>query len=379
MIYLDNAATSWPKPEAVYKTQDETSRRAAANPGRASHRMAVALEQAILDARHHIARFFNAEGPARIVFTLNATDALNIALKGVLRPGDHVVSSSLEHNSVNRPLGGLERDGVIAWTRVPAGADGIVDPDAVRKALTPKTRLVAMIHGSNVTGMLQPIADMAKIAHAAGALLLADASQTAGAVPIDVQAEGIDMLACPGHKALYGPQGTGLLYVRRGVDIHAFREGGTGTKSEEAHHPEEMPEHLEGGTPNAVGIVTLGAGVKYIKQLGLAKVRAHETALLQRLLDGLRPIPKVRVFGPPGLEKRLALVSFVVEGYDPQEVGAILDESFGISCRTGLHCAPGCHQSLGTFPSGTVRFSMGMFNTPEDIDAAVKAVREITE
>jgi cysteine desulfurase family protein len=378
MIYLDNAATSWPKPESVYRTQDEFARKAAANPGRASHRMAVALEQAILDARHHVARLFNAEGPARIVFTLNATDALNIAIKGVLRPGDHVITTGMEHNSVNRPLDGLERAGAIACARVPCGADGVVDPAEFRKALTPKTRLIVLLHGSNVTGMIQPVAEVARIAHEAGALLLADASQTAGAVPIDVQAEGIDLLACPGHKALYGPQGTGVLYVRRGVEVRAWREGGTGTKSEEPHHPEEMPEHLEGGTPNAVGIVALGAGVKYIKQQGQAKIRAHEQALLQRLLDGLQGLSKVRVFGAGPADRRLAVVSFVVDGFDPQEVGAVLDESFDISCRTGLHCAPGCHKLLGTFPAGTVRFSLGAFNTPEEVDRAVKALGEMT-
>ena len=377
MIYLDNAATTFPKPESVYRALDEFARQGAANPGRSGHRMAVAAEAKIAEARARIARLLNAESPDRIVLTLNATDALNIAIKGLLRPGDHVVTSVLEHNSINRPLSALEQAGAISVTRIGAEADGSLSVDAVREALTPATRLIALTHGSNVLGVVNDAAALGAAAMGHGAILLLDASQTAGVVPIDVQAAQVDLVAFPGHKGCFGPMGTGALYVKPGRVLRAFREGGTGFGAESELQPETMPFHLEGGTPNAHGLAGLAAGLEFLEREGVEKIGAHERDLALRFAEETRRIPGVTVWSAKSPGKQIGPVSLSVRGRDPASVGAALDERHGIACRPGLHCAPGTHRHLGTFPGGTVRFSFGYFNTAADVEAAAAALREI--
>ncbi|HEY3227555.1 MAG TPA: aminotransferase class V-fold PLP-dependent enzyme [Planctomycetota bacterium] len=377
MIYLDNAATTWPKPESVYRALDEFARNAAANPGRSGHRMAVAAEAKVGEARARVAKLLNAESPDRIILTLNATDALNIAIKGILRPGDHVVTSVLEHNSINRPLAALEQAGAISVTRLPAEADGSLSVDALREALTPATRLVAVTHGSNVLGVVNDAAALGDAAMRHGAVLLLDASQTAGVVPIDVRAQQLDLVAFPGHKGCLGPMGTGALYVRAGISLRPFREGGTGFGAESELQPEAMPFRLEGGTPNAHGLAGLAAGLEFLEREGVAKIGAHERDLALKFAEEARRIPGITVWSGRSPAKQIGPVSLSVQGREPGEVGAALDERYGIACRPGLHCAPGTHRFLGTFPKGTVRFSFGYFNTAADVAAAAGALREI--
>src|SRR3954468_16367270 len=275
MIYLDNAATSFHKPESVYQALDRFARSDLANPGRAGHKMALAAERALDDCRHLLNQLFHGKEPERFVFALNATDALNMAFKGVLADGDHVITTDLEHNSVSRPLRALELAGRITLTRVPADGGGTVDPDAVRRAVTPRTRLVALGHASNVLGTVQPVAEVGRIAREHDLRLLVDAAQTAGVLPIDVQAMHIDLLAFPGHKSLLGPTGTGALYVGPRVDVRAWREGGTGGDSSSETQPTQFPYFLEGGTPNVLGVAGLAAGVRYVTEQGIGRIHAH--------------------------------------------------------------------------------------------------------
>src|SRR5437868_5254282 len=297
MIYLDNAATSFPKPEEVYRAMDHFARHDLANPGRAGHKMALAAERALDDGRHRLNQFFHGEGPERFIFTLNGTDALNMAFKGVLTDGDHVITTDLEHNSVSRPLRQLELDGRVGVTRVPADGGGTIDPDAVRRAVTPRTRLIAVTHASNVLGTVQPVAAIGRLARERDLLFLVDAAQTAGVLPIDVQALAIDLLAFPGHKSLLGPTGTGALYVGPRARLRAWREGGTGGDSSSETQPGEFPYFLEGGTPNVLGIAGLMAGVKYVQEKGLEAIRRHEVALIECLSHRLDEIPGCRIFG----------------------------------------------------------------------------------
>src|SRR5438046_1186987 len=283
MIYLDNAATSFPKPEAVYRTLDYFARHDLANPGRAGHKMALTAERALDDCRHLLNQFFHGEGPERFIFTLNCTDALNMAFKGVLKEGDHVITTDLEHNSVSRPLRAMELAGKISLTRIAADKGGTVDPDLIKKAITPKTRLIAQTHGSNVLGTVQPIQAIGEITRKSEILFLVDAAQTAGVIPIDIQAMSIDLLAFPGHKSLFGPTGTGALYVGPGAIVGASREGGTGGDSSSETQPRDYPYFLEGGTPNVLGVAGLAAGIKYVTEQGLAKIHQHEGDLIERL------------------------------------------------------------------------------------------------
>jgi cysteine desulfurase / selenocysteine lyase len=383
MIYLDNAATSFPKPEAVYQALDDFARTKLANPGRSSHRMAKDAERVIDDARLALNRFFNGEGHRQWVFTLNCTDGLNMAIKGSLRPGDHAVTTDLEHNSISRPLRALEKAGVITLTRV-RSEHGYVDPQAIREALTPKTRLVAMTHASNVLGTVQPIEAIARLAREAGALFLVDAAQSAGVVPIDLKATPIDLLAFPGHKALFGPTGTGALYVRPGLTIRNWREGGTGGDSKSEVQPEEMPHALEGGTPNALGIAGLAAGIQWVAARGVETNRRHEVDLLQRVVDWVEAKGRAdgwRVAGRWDPDSHVGALSLVTPNLDelhPQNLADMLDTSFSIAVRPGLHCAPYIHRNLATFPDGTLRLSPGPFNTPEQIDIFLDALMEIT-
>lgn len=375
--YLDNAATSFPKPEAVYQAMDRFARSSLANPGRAGHKMALAAEHALDDGRHRLNRFFNGKGPDRFVFTLNCTDALNMAFKGVLQAGDHVITTDLEHNSISRPLRAMELANHITLTQVKADAGGTVEPDAIRRAITPKTRMIAVGHASNVIGTVQPIAEIGSVARERDVLFLVDCAQTAGVLPIDVQAMHIDLLAFPGHKGLMGPTGTGALYVSPRVKIKEWREGGTGGDSSSETQPKEFPYYLEGGTPNVLGVAGLSAGVQWVESEGQEKIRAHEVGLTERLWRQLEEVPGVTVYGHRDPNRRVGTLSFRSETLPAADLGGILDQAFDIAIRPGLHCAPYIHRSLGTFPEGTVRVSPGPFNTEADIDKLVGALREI--
>jgi cysteine desulfurase family protein len=379
-IYLDNAATSWPKPDTVYAAVQRAMRELGAPAGRSAYGEAAEVEQAILSARKEVASLIGCDDPRRIVFTLNGTDSLNLAIQGVLRPGDHVVTSVAEHNSVLRPLRALEDEGRVEVSRVPCGRDGCIDPAELRAAVRPSTRLIAITHASNVTGAIQPAAEVGKIAREHGCLFLLDAAQSVGDVPIDVAALGVDLLAAPGHKGLLGPLGTGVLYVRPGVEaqLRSLRQGGTGSRSENDRQPDFLPDKYESGNLNVPGILGLGAGVAYLRQQGIAAIRSHTMQLTERLLAELRAIERVKVYGLESAERRVGIVSVNVAGADPQEVAGILDSAYRIQARSGLHCAPRMHEALGTLVSGgTLRFSIGPFNTSEDIDATIAAVQEV--
>lgn len=377
MIYLDNAATSFPKPEAVYGELQGYLRHDGANPGRGGHQWAVRVEKTMDDTRSLLARFFGLDDHRRVIFTLNGTDSLNMAIKGVVRRGDHVVTSLLEHNSVSRPLRQLESDGSIRLTRLPFSREGFVDPEDFGRALTSRTRLVVLLHASNVLGTLQPIAEVGRICRRQGALFLVDAAQTAGIVPIDMQAMQIDLLAFPGHKALFGPPGIGVLMVGHRAEPLPWREGGTGFDSEAPLQPRSLPHLLEGGTPNTLGVAALRAGLRFVAAEGLDRIRDHEQRLLARLIESLSDHPGIRLYGSLDPDCRVGSVALNREGYTASEVGMILDNSFEIAVRPGLHCAPYLHRQLGTAPEGAVRISPGYFNTEDDIDRCLSALEQL--
>ncbi|MBM3129675.1 MAG: aminotransferase class V-fold PLP-dependent enzyme [Chloroflexi bacterium] len=379
MIYLDNAATSFPKPDTVVRAMSNFLERAGGNPGRSGHRLSIEAGRIVYDAREAVAELFRARDPLRVIFTLNATHALNLALRGVVRSGDRVVTTSMEHNAVMRPLRALERAGVRVIV-APCTRDGSLDLDAMYRAVEPGTRLVVVNHASNVVGTILPIAEIARLAHAAGALILVDAAQTAGVLPIDLAAMEIDLLAFTGHKGLYGPPGTGGLVFGENVDaaiIEPLWRGGTGSRSESEEQPDDLPDKFESGTPNGVGIAGLGAGARFVLERGVDAIRAHEVELTRMLIEGLQNISGVVVHGTRDAEKCTAVVSFTVEDRQVSEIGLWLDEEFGVLCRVGLHCAPAAHRTLGTFPRGTVRFAPGIFTTQDDIRVALDAVRRI--
>jgi cysteine desulfurase family protein len=380
MIYLDNAATSFPKPESVYVAMDRFARTSLANPGRAGHRMAVAAERMLDEVRHQLNQFFGGEAPERWILTMNCTDGLNLAIKGLINRGDHVVTTDLEHNSVSRPLRALEKAGVIALSRV-ASRDGYVDPADIQAAIRSETALVVMTHASNVLGTVQPIEKIAPIVRTSGALLLVDAAQSAGVVPIDLRSCPIDLIAFPGHKALYGPTGTGAIYVGPRTDgkIHAWREGGTGGDSSSETQPLVLPYHLEGGTPNVLGAAGLAAGIAWVTERGPDHLRGHEVALLQRVVDWVAGAQEWRVAGRWDPASHVGALSLIVpEGLSPQDMGSILDVSFEIAVRPGLHCAPYIHKALSTFPEGTLRVSPGPFTAESQIETLLQALTEIT-
>jgi cysteine desulfurase family protein len=377
MLYLDNAATSFPKPEVVYRELQDYLRRDGANPGRGGHQWAVRVEKTLDDTRSLLARFFGMDDYRRVIFTLNGTDSLNMAIKGVVRPGDHVVTSLLEHNSVSRPLKQLESDGIISLTQLPFSQEGFIDPDDFRRALTSRTRLVVLLHASNVLGTLQPVAEVGGICRRHEALFLVDAAQTAGILPIDMQDMQIDLLAFPGHKALFGPPGIGVLLVGQRVQPVPWREGGTGFDSEDPVQPRQLPYLLEGGTPNTLGVAALRAGLGFVTGEGLDRIRGHEQRLLTRLIESLRDNPKIRLYGSLDLSRRVGSLALNREGYTASEVGMILDNAFEIAVRPGLHCAPYLHRELGTAPEGAIRISPGYFNTEEDIERCLSALEQL--
>lgn len=376
MIYLDNAATSFPKPESVYREMEKCIKEYGANPGRSGHKLALQAGRVIYSTRELLCRLFNIKDPMRVVFTLNATDALNLGIKGLLKEGDHVVTTSMEHNSVARPLKFLESRG-IETTFVQCDQKGLLDPGDIRKALKKNTALIVCTHASNVTGTVMPVKEVGAIAREKGIPFMVDAAQTAGVLDIDVEEMNIDLLAFPGHKSLMGPQGTGGLYIREGIHLVQMREGGTGSSSENLSQPEIVPDRYESGTPNTVGIAGLGAGVKFLLEEGIHNIRRHEQELTRLMLEGLREIKNVKIYGPGDEKQQAPVISINIGDEDSGEISYILDREFNIATRAGLHCAPLAHKTLGTFEQGTIRFSMGYFNTREEIEAAVRAVEQI--
>lgn len=377
MIYLDNAATTFPKPEIVYKTMDTFYRTLGANPGRSGHRMAVAAEKEIEDTRNVVARLFGIKDSRRFIFTFNATDAINMGIKGLLKTGDHAITTYLEHNAVSRSLYSLEKKGIITITKVKNSLEGLIDPNDIKTAITSKTRLIVMAHAPNVLGTIQPIKEIGSIAREHDILFMVDAAQTAGVCEIDVNKYAIDMLAFTGHKGTLGPTGTGGLYVGERLTLDPWREGGTGFEPALLSQPEELPFKLESGTPNTVGIAGLRAGIEYIASAGIHTIRMHEQKLINKLIQALKDDQRFILYGTQEISKKVGILSLNVKGFKPAEIGAILDQSFDIAVRPGLHCAPFAHQMMGTFPDGTVRISPGCFTTEEEIDQLIAALDQI--
>lgn len=371
MIYLDNAATSFPKPACVMQAMTRALEESGANPGRSGHALALHAGRIVEECREGLAQMLGERDASRVAFAGNTTDALNMAIHGTVRSGDHVVSTLIEHNSVLRPLSELSRSGVITLTLVPPEADGRIAPQAIARAITPRTRLVAITHMSNVLGMTQDVAAVGAVCRRAGVLLLVDCAQTAGHLPLQPEKWGCAMLAMPGHKGLLGPHGTGALWVRRDVTLAPMRQGGTGSASQSMFQPRMMPDSMESGTLNLPGIAGMLAGMRFaLAQREEASQRT--TALCDYMRQELLNLPWVRVYTQPGA----MLLSFNVRGVASQETATLLDEQ-GIAVRGGLHCAPGVHRFLGTLETGAVRVSPGYANTRADADALLRAVRRI--
>jgi cysteine desulfurase family protein len=377
-IYLDNAATSYPKPEEVYKAVEEVMRNIGGSPGRAGHRMALEANRIIFKTREIIGELFNIEDSSNIIFTSNATEALNIGIKGILREGDHVITSSIEHNSVTRPLKSLEVTGKIYVTKVMASKEGYINPKEIESSINNKTKMIILTHASNVIGGINPIEEIGEIARRKNIIFMIDAAQTAGILPIYINRLNVDLIACPGHKSLYGPQGTGFLYIKEGLDVKPLIEGGTGGNSESESQPEDPPERYESGTMNTPGIAGLMEGIRFILKESVNRIRKYEEELTIRFIEGLKRIKNVTIYGPDIIEERVPLVSFNINGYDPSFIGYILDTKYDISVRAGLHCSPDAHKTIGSFPYGTVRVSFSYFNRLEDVEYALMALREIS-
>ncbi len=377
VIYLDNAASTWPKPPAVKENMAEVIEHFAANPGRGGHALAMKASKAVFRTRIELSRLFGIQNPNDLFFYMNATQALNQAIKGLLKEGDHVVSSSIEHNSVRRPLEYMARTKKVEITFVEPREDQLYYTEDFERAMKPNTRLLAVSHASNLTGVILPIAELGELAKRHQALFLVDASQTAGVLPIHVGEMKIDMLAFPGHKGLYGPQGTGGLYVHPSVDLEPLIHGGTGSQSEAIDQPTTRPDRYESGTANTVGLAGLQAGVSFVLEKGVENIHAHEWKLTKQTIKGLRQIKGVEVYGPGEEVERVGVISFNIEGVDASEASFILDQQYGIATRAGYHCTPLGHRTAGTEQRGAVRASFGVFNTEQDVEALLNAVREI--
>jgi cysteine desulfurase family protein len=379
-IYLDNAATTWPKPESVYEAVDRYQRDVGAPNGRSGYREALEANRIVERARQGVARLIGVDELAQIVFGCSGTDVLNLAIRGAVRPGDHVVTTVCDHNSVLRPLTALRESIGVAVHYVPCDEAGFVDPDDVRAALRPNTRLVAVVHASNVTGAIQPVEEIGRIARGHGALFLIDAAQSLGHVPIDVPRLEVDLLAAPGHKGLLGPLGTGVLYIRPGVEreLEPLRYGGTGSRSDEDRQPSQLPDKYEPGNHNLPGLAGLAAACEFLERSTITSIQNHQSELTARLLGRLREIGGLKVHGPQSTTNRTSVVSMTVDGYDPQELAAVLESSHRIQCRAGLHCAPRMHAALGTTSGGgTLRLSPGFATTLDEIDVVASAIEEV--
>lgn len=377
MIYLDNAATTMQKPEEVIEAVVQAMH-SMGNAGRGAHSASLEASRTIYDTRELLCRFFGGTDPRRLVFTSNSTESLNIAIKGLFEPGDHVITTMLEHNSVLRPLYEMEKRGV-ELTIIPADKKGVIDYNDIEKAIRPNTKAVVCTHGSNLTGNLVDIERIGKITRKNGLLLVVDASQTAGVFPIDVEKMQIDVLCFTGHKGLLGPQGTGGMYVREGIQIRPLKSGGSGVQTYSKSHPAEMPTALEAGTMNGHGIAGLHAAVEYIQRTGIDQIRKREQECMKRFYEGVIQLPGVKVYGDFDDMNRCAIVSLNIGDYDSSEVSDELLTEYRISTRPGAHCAPLMHEALGTVEQGAVRFSFSHFTTDEEVDTAIKAIRELAE
>jgi len=378
MVYFDNAATSFPKPQIVYDSIIEAMTIYGANPGRSGHKIALKSSRGIFDTRLQISKLFNIKNPMDVILTFNCTESLNMAIKGVLKPGDHVITTSMEHNSVLRPIVFLESLG-IKHTIVQGDIMGIVNPGDIEKAILPETKMIVTTHISNLTGTIQDIQSIGNLAKDHGLIYLVDGAQSAGAYDIDVEKMNIDMLAFPGHKSLLGPQGTGGLYVKEGIEIKEIFQGGTGSISHSLTQPDVMPDKFESGTPNAPGLIGLGAGIKYIMETGMSNIRKKEEELTKHFIEEVSKIEKIKIYGPLDIKYHGPVVALNIGDADSSEVSYILDDEYDIAVRPGLHCAPLAHKTIGTFEQGVVRFSFGYENTHEEIELGIKALKEIAK
>ncbi|WP_319416982.1 aminotransferase class V-fold PLP-dependent enzyme [Marispirochaeta aestuarii] len=379
MIYLDNAATSFPKPAGTAQAVYDFLTRTGANPGRSAHGLSLEAARIVYEAREALNHFFSGPDPLRVIFTHNATYGLNMALKGILKPGSRVITTGMEHNAVMRPLRSLEKEG-IELAVVPCGRDGTLDPADLKKALRQKADVVVMSAASNVTGTIMPVGEVGTIVREKGSVFLVDSAQAGGVLPLDMEKDKIDLLAFTGHKSLYGPPGTGGLIFGsriRETEVSPLIEGGTGSRSETEEQPQFLPDRFESGTCNAAGIAGLRAGLQWLLERGREVILKEEQRQSARLAEGLSGIPGLVLYGPADASMRTGVLSFTLEGHEVSELGEVLDTDYGILIRVGLHCAPLAHRTIGTFPSGTVRMSVGAFTGDEDIDAAVRAVESL--
>ncbi|HOY30559.1 MAG TPA: aminotransferase class V-fold PLP-dependent enzyme [Bacteroidales bacterium] len=377
-VYLDNSATSWPKPPTVAKAITAYLDDYGASPGRSGHSMSLQAARQVFETRELLASFFNVRNSEKVIFTANATHAINIAIKGLLKKGDHVIVSNFEHNSVIRPLRYLESLGMIEITVIPADETAYFSLQKFTESIKPNTKLVVCIHGSNVCGAVMPVSHIGKLCNEKQIIFMTDAAQTSGFIPVDMQKDNIDILIFTGHKKLYGPPGIGGLCINSDLSIDTLIHGGTGSKSDEEFHPGFYPDRLEAGTINTVGIVGLKAGLEYLKEKGTDIIREHLNQLMSYFLSQLKEIDHITLYGPDSGDNRLPLVSLNVDGLLSSELALMLDRDYGILARAGLHCSPLAHKSLGTFPQGTLRLSLGCFNTEEEITYTIRAFKKIT-
>lgn len=378
MIYLDNGATTFPKPKVVTDKIMECYLGYAGNPGRSGHKLAMKMDLEIYETREKICKLINGTEVLNVIFTFNATDSLNLAIKGVLEEGDHVITTSMEHNSVLRPLNQLRKEGKIELSIVYADDKGYIDPQKIFEALTPNTKMIVTTHMSNVFGTIVDIKAIGDFCKENNILYLVDASQSIGVLDIDVQEMNIDLLAFPGHKALFGPMGTGALYIKEGIIVKPLKEGGTGSYSHSIDQPDLYPDSLESGTPNGVGIIALGKGIDFINEVGLKNIRNHEMSLKNHFIELLKDNEDVILYGTLD-DRQGAVVSLNVKDMDSSEISYILSDEFDIYTRPGFHCAPLAHKTMGTEELGAIRFSFGYYNTLEEIDKTVEALLNIIE
>ena len=378
MIYVDNGATTFPKPKIVTDKIMECSLGYAGNPGRSGHKLAMKMDLEIYETREKICKLINGNEVLNVIFTFNATDSLNLAIKGVLEKGDHVVTTSMEHNSVLRPLNQLRKDGIIDLSIIYADNKGYIEPQKIFDAVTPNTKMIVTTHMSNVFGTIVDIKSIGEFCRDNNILYLVDAAQSIGVLDIDVQDMNIDLLAFPGHKALFGPMGTGALYIKEGIKVKPLKQGGTGSYSHSIDQPELYPDSLESGTPNGVGIIALGKGIDFINQVGLENIRNHEISLKNHFIDLLKDNDDIILNGTLD-DRQGAVVSLNVKNMDSSEVSYILSDEFDIYTRPGFHCAPLAHKSLGTDELGAIRFSFGYFNTIEEVEQCANALKNIIE
>lgn len=378
MVYFDNAATTFPKPDVVYDSIMAAMKEYGANPGRSGHKLALKISRGIYETRDLLGRLFNYNNPMNIILTFNATQGLNIGIKGCLKPGDHVITTSMEHNSVLRPITYLEKYGVEA-TVVYGDEKGRIKASDIENSIRKNTKLIVNTHISNLTGTIMPIEEIGKIAHDNGIIYMVDAAQSAGVYNIDMEKLHIDILVFPGHKGLLGPQGTGGLIIREGIELEGYLQGGTGSASHSLIQPDIMPDKFESGTSNGPGLVGLGAGIKYIMDKSMDDIRAHEEDLTYHFIEEASKIDGIKLYGPLIKGEQGPVVSLNIKDADSSEVSYILDSQFDIQVRPGLHCAPLAHKTIGTLEQGVVRFSFGLFNTHEEIEYAINALKQIAK